>query len=76
MLSTIPINQWVRHEGTYPWRRQPGMGPKAADDKQDPEELTEVIAELRAEEPEPEYEVEEFLAKGMNDDGVMVYEVK
>ena len=35
-----------------------------------------MIAELRAEEPEPEYEVEEILAKGMNDDGVMVYEVK
>ena len=35
-----------------------------------------MIAELRADEPEPEYEVEEILAKGMNDDGVMVYEVK
>ena len=58
VLPTILTNQWVRHEGIYPWRRQPGMGPKAADDKQDPEELTEAIAEYRAEEPEPDYEVD------------------
>ena len=78
VLPTILTNQWVRHEGTYPWRRQPGMGPKADDDKQDPEELAEAITECRAEEPEPDYEfeVEEILAKGVNDDGVTVYEVK
>ena len=76
VLPTILTNQWVRHEGVYPWRREPGAGPKAADDKQDPEELIEAINEYRAEEPEPDYEVEEILSKGMNDDGVMVYEVK
>ena len=76
LLRTILTNQWVRHEGTYPWRRQPGTGPNAAENKQGPEELAEEIAEYRAEEPEPDYEVREILAKGMNDNKVMVYEVK
>ena len=52
------------------------MGPNAAENKQDPEEMTEAIAEYRAEEPEPDYEVEEILSKGINDDGVTVYEMK
>ena len=81
MANVLPTiltncNQWARHGGVYPWRRQPGMGPKAAGGKQGPEGLAGAIAEYRARGPKPDYEVGGALPKGAGDDGVVVYEVK
>jgi len=73
VFPTVITNRWQREKGIFPWKRE--------SKQQDPVEgvmppggMQEALEQVIEPSEEPEYEIEEIVSKGCDDDGTVKYE--